>query len=112
VQYIDQVAHWNANQAFDYVYWNMMHDAWYFSIATLPDTAKQAITKHLESADIPKKYQEEFKRIIEFMNNGASTDGFMLRMKIKDLDRKRQQNLADVAPEFAQLIGYSGPDDQ
>jgi MoaA/NifB/PqqE/SkfB family radical SAM enzyme len=112
VRYIDQVAHWNANQAFDYVYWNMMHDAWYFSIATLPDTAKQAITKHLESADIPKKYQEEFKRIIEFMNNGASTDGFMLRMKIKDLDRKRQQNLADVAPEFAQLIGYSGPDDQ
>jgi hypothetical protein len=37
------------------VYWNMMHDAWYFSIATLPDTAKAAITEHLRSADVPPR---------------------------------------------------------
>ena len=42
------------------------------------------------------------------MNNGASTDGFMTRLKISDLDRKRQQNLCDVAPEFAELIEYNG----
>jgi hypothetical protein len=111
VRYIDQVAHWNASHPFDFVYWNMMHDAWYFSIATLPDNVKQVITAHLESADIPDQYREEFGRIIEFMNGGASTDGFMLRMKIKDLDRKRRQNLADVEPEFAQLINYSGPEE-
>jgi hypothetical protein len=40
------------------------------------------------------------------MNNGASTDGFMMLMKIRDLDRKREQNLRSVAPEFAELIGY------
>jgi hypothetical protein len=40
------------------------------------------------------------------MNTGASTDGFMLRMKIADLDRKRNQNLREVEPEFADLIGY------
>jgi hypothetical protein len=40
------------------------------------------------------------------MNTGASTDGFMLRMKIADLDQKRQQNLREVEPEFADLIGY------
>jgi hypothetical protein len=40
------------------------------------------------------------------MNSGASTDGFMTRMKIADLDRKRGQNLTDVAPEFAELIAY------
>ena len=40
------------------------------------------------------------------MNNGASTDGFMLRMKIRDLDRKRQQNLKVIAPEFAEIIEY------
>jgi len=109
VRYIDQVAHWiDVNkESFDFVYWNMMHDAWYFSIATLPDAAKVAITEHLRSADIPPQYRQEFDRIIDFMNRGASTDGFMLRMKIQDLDRKRDTDLSSVAPEFAQLINYA-----
>jgi len=28
---------------------------------------------------------------------------------VADLDRKRQQNLAQVQPEFARLIEYVGP---
>jgi MoaA/NifB/PqqE/SkfB family radical SAM enzyme len=106
VRYLDGVANWVAMQGFDFVYWNMMHDAWYFSIACLPDPAKQAIERHLRSTDIPPQYAEEFDRIIAFMNRGASTDGFMTRMKIADLDRKRQQNLADAEPELAQLLNY------
>ena len=106
VRYIDELAHWVALQKFDFVYWNMMHDAWYFSIATLPDTAKLAITEHLRSADVPPQYRAEFDHITDFMNTGASTDGFMLRMKVRDLDRKRHQNLRDVEPEFAALIDY------
>ena len=108
VRYLDQVAQWidRNKESFIFVYWNMMHDAWYFSIATLPDTAKAAITEHLRSADVPPQYRDEFDRIIDFMNTGASTDGFMLRMKITDLDRKRQQNLREVEPEFADLIDY------
>ena len=27
-------------------------------------------------------------------------------MKVRDLDRKRKQNLRSVAPEFAEIIGY------
>jgi hypothetical protein len=42
------------------------------------------------------------------MRNGASTDGFMTRMKIADLDRKRNQDLRTVAPEFAQIMEYAG----
>jgi MoaA/NifB/PqqE/SkfB family radical SAM enzyme len=109
VRYLDEVALWIALQNFDFVYWNMMHDAWYFSIATLPDTAKTLIIAHLESADVPSQYRDEFVRIIDFMRNGASTDGFMTRMKIADLDRKRNQDLRTVAAEFAQLIAYTGP---
>jgi len=107
VRYIDEVARWNAGHAFNFVYWNMMHDAWYFSIATLPDLAKTEITNYLETADIPPQYQAEFGRIIDFMNHGTSTDGDMLRMKIQDLDQKRNQDLAQVAPEFAKLIDYA-----
>ena len=40
------------------------------------------------------------------MNRGSSTDGFIMLMKIKDLDRKRQQNLCTVQPELAQAIDY------
>jgi hypothetical protein len=84
----------------------MMHDAWYFSIATLPDTAKTEITRHLETADVPAQYLAEFRRIVDFMNCGTSANGNMLRTQIQDLDCKRNQDLAQVAPEFAKLIDY------
>lgn len=108
VRYVDQLAEWidRNSEGFDFVYWNIMHDAWYFSIATLPDTVKAAVTQHLQQSTIPKQYRTEFDRIIEFMNRGASTDGFMTRMKIADLDRKRNQDFAQVCPEMASLLNY------
>ena len=106
IRYIDQLACWLVQQGFDFVYWNMMHDAWYFSIACLPADSKLALTEHLLTAPIPPQYIEEFARIIDFMNNGASTDGFMTRMKIQDLDRKRNTDFAQVCPEMAELIQY------
>jgi len=106
VRYIDQLAQWIALQGFDFVYWNMMHDSWYFSIATLPDAVKSEIILHLESATVPERWRGEFDRICDFMRKGASTDGSILKMRIKDLDRKRNQNLRTVEPEFAQLIEY------
>ena len=107
VRYIDELAHWIALQKFDFVYWNIMHDAWYFSIATLPDTAKAQISEHLRSATVPPQYREEFDRITDFMNSGASADGFMTRMKVADLDRKRNQDFAVICPEMASLIEYT-----
>jgi MoaA/NifB/PqqE/SkfB family radical SAM enzyme len=106
VRYIDQLANWIATQDFDFVYWNMMHDAWYFSIACLPESVKTEVIVHLESANVPAQWRNEFDRICDFMRRGASTDGFMTVMKIRDLDRKRQQNFASVAPEMAQLLVY------
>ena len=106
VFYLPEFASWVDQQDFDYVYWNMMHDAWYFSIATLPDDAKDAIAQQIRSSPIPARFQQEFDRVIDFMQSGASTDGFMLRMKIRDLDRKRGQNMARVEPELAAIYGY------
>ena len=109
VRYLDQVAEWidRNKESFNFVYWNMMHEAWYFSISTLPAAAKAGITEHLRNCTVPEQWRGEFDRIIEFMNRGVDSDGDMLRMKIRDLDRKRGQNLADVAPEFAALINYN-----
>ena len=106
VRYLGEVAEWleHNRESFNFVYWNMMHDAWYFSIACLPDSAKKAITQYLDS--VPTIYRDEFDRIRDFMNSGASTDGFMTGMKIADLDRKRNQNFAVLCPDMAALIGY------
>jgi MoaA/NifB/PqqE/SkfB family radical SAM enzyme len=106
IRYIDQLARWTASQQFDFVYWNIMHDAWYFSIATLPDAVKEDIDIYLSTARIPERFRRDFAGIRDFMNNGASTDGFMMRMKIADLDRKRNQDFAQVSPEMAELIEY------
>jgi MoaA/NifB/PqqE/SkfB family radical SAM enzyme len=109
VYYLEELAAWIDQQDFDFVYWNMMHEAYYFSINTLPELAKAAITKQLTQAQVSDRHRQEFDRIMDFMNSGVSLDGFILRMRIADLDRKRQQNLAAIEPEFAGLIEYTGP---
>lgn len=106
VMYLEDVAQWIDTQDFDFVYWNMLHDAYYFSIGTLPAEAKAVATERLNTADIPAKFRAEFDRIIDFMNNGASLDGQLLRIKIEDLDFKRQQRLGDYLPVLAQAIDY------
>lgn len=105
VLYLADVADWIRARSFDFVYWNMMHDAWYFSIACLPDAAKAAVIDRLGQHDFGPD-QIEIDRICEFMRRGASTDGFMTCMKINDLDRKRGQNLRSVAPDLATVLGY------
>jgi hypothetical protein len=104
VRYIDQLAHWISVQGFDFVYWNIMHDAPYFSIAALPDTAKQVIADHLNNS--LTMYKKDFAGIVDFMMRGQSTDGSETRRQIQKLDQWRDQNLATVAPELAELLEY------
>jgi MoaA/NifB/PqqE/SkfB family radical SAM enzyme len=106
IRYIDRLAKWIASQQFDFVYWNIMHDAWYFSIACLPNAVKEDLDEYLRAARIPERFALDFQGIRDFMNNGASTDGVITRMKIADLDRKRDQDFAQVCPEMAELIEY------
>jgi len=108
VYYIDQVAKWiqTNRESFDFVYWNMLHEIWYFSISRLPCTVKTVLETHLRSCDVPEEFAGEFDRIIDFMNNGESSDGSAMLAAMKQLDQRRNQNLSHVAPELAGLIGY------
>jgi len=106
MRYLDEVALWIALQDFDFVYWNMMHDAWYFSISRLPITAKQHIADHLATCDAPEQFREEFVRIIDFMNRGESSDGEETLNQIRRLDQRRQQDLKKTAPELAAILEY------
>ena len=106
VMYLSDVAQWIDRQKFDFVYWNMLHDPYYFSIANLPERAKQAVRQRLSSEWVPESFRSEFDRVVDFMINGASTDGNLLKIKIKDLDLRRRQNLSQIAPELARVIDY------
>lgn len=109
VAYLEELSHWIEQQNFDFVYWNMMHEPYYFGIATLPDTAKRVLTQRLQLAQVNTEDRREFDRVIDFMNQGASLDGTILCMRIADLDRRRTTNLAVTEPELADLIDYPGP---
>jgi hypothetical protein len=109
VFYLPVVADWIDRQGFDFVYWNIMHDAEYFSIRSLPESAKTTIADHLRAALLPARTQREFDNVINFMRRGTSTDGTRMREEIARVDRRREQDLRTVAPELAEIIGYAGP---
>ena len=109
VMYLEDLALWIDLQDFDFVYWNMLHEAYYHSVSTLPERAKQLAIQRLQSADVDEPHRTEFNNIIEFIQNGVSLDGNILRMKIADVDWRRQQNLFDHHQELAYAIGYEGP---
>jgi len=106
VLYLADVADWIAQQHFDYVYWNMLHDAPWLSIAHLPDSAKKQIAEHLNTQQFPAEYQAEIQKIVEFMNLGSSTNGKELIKNIRQLDSRRNESLNTVAPELANIINY------
>lgn len=106
VRYLDEVALWIALQDFDFVYWNMMHDAWYFSISRLPAHAKQHIADHLSTCGVPRQFREEFARIIDFMMQGESSNGEETLQQIRQLDQRRHQDLRKIAPELARILEY------
>jgi len=109
VAYLEAVANWIDRQGFDFVYWNMLHEAYYFSISTLPQEAKDIISQRLQAAQVSERNRLDFNNIIEFMQRGVSLDGRVLRMKVEDLDWKRRQDLRTDHPELAAAIGYNGP---
>lgn len=110
VLYLENLATWIETQDFDFVYWNMLHEPYYFSIANLPDRAKSLAKSRLDSAMVDQSTRAEFDRMIDFMQGGASLDGNILRMRIRDLDCRRGQDLRHAHADLAQVLDYQGPD--
>jgi len=105
VRYLKQVATWIDCQEFDFVYWNIMHDAWYFSIASLPDLAKSSVSAYLDNCNPPEKFKKDFDLIKNFMKNGKSSDGTETCKQIIKVDQRRGQSFKDIFPEMSTLLG-------
>ena len=106
VLYLADVANWIAKQEFDYVYWNMLHDAPWLNIAQLPTNVKLYIANHLKGCLLPADYQDEIQKIIEFMHLGNSNNSQDTIRNIRQLDSRRNESLKIVSPELAILLNY------
>jgi len=106
VMYLEGLSKWIDQQAFDFVYWNMLHEVWYHSIARLPDQAKTQAIEKLTHADVSEFHKEQFKNIIMFMEQGQSSDGQELVKTTQKTDRIRGEILSKHHPELAEAIGY------
>lgn len=109
VLYLEELAQWIDQQDFDFVYWNMLHEAYYLSVSTMPERAKTAAIDRLKTAEVSYTHRQEFDRMIDFIRNGVSLDGNILRMKVEDLDWRRSENLFNDHSELAEAIEYAGP---
>jgi len=104
--YLEDVASWIDQQRFDFVYWNMLHDAPQFCIANLPRKAKDLAEATLRNAKFSPRNRVEILRIIEFMQQGLNDFSETLRQSIAQLDQRREQDLSIVEPELARAIDY------
>jgi len=108
VMYLEDLAQWIDLQDFDFVYWNMLHEAYYLSVSTMPEQAKRTAIDRIQKSSVSKFHQQEFANIIDFINGGVDLDGNILRMKVEDLDWRRGTDLRTNHSELATAIGYNG----
>jgi hypothetical protein len=60
----------------------------------------------LAQQSFPWEYQDEIKKIVEFMQKGTSTDGKDSIKNIQQLDSRRNESLKTVAPDLAKILNY------
>jgi len=108
VLYLEEIAQWLEPKLkeFDFVYWNMLHDAPEFCISNLPMSAKQVIAQRLSSAVINNKFKQEFANVITFMMQGQQNLRTELIRHIRQTDYRRGELLTHNHLELAYLIGY------
>lgn len=105
---LEALSQWIDQQGFDFIYWNMLHEARYFSIGSLPESAKQAAKNSLSRAQVRDFHRREFDRICDFMLSGQSMAREEIIKQIQRLDERRGQDLGAVIPELAESLGHAG----
>ena len=111
VLYLHDIVQWEHFKDFDYVFWNMLHDAPQNNIKSLPKFAKEIVEECLlETPCDDLKIRNEFENVVKFMNsgNGVSYNEFIAN--IERLDQRRNVQLKDTHRELYEII-YSNEED-
>jgi MoaA/NifB/PqqE/SkfB family radical SAM enzyme len=103
VMYLEELANWIDSQGFDFVYWNMLHDAPQHCITSLPKAAKLRATERLLSATVSEKHRKEFKNIAFFMNSRDTDPNLLIEDSVR-MDKRRNQSMHDYLPELAECL--------
>jgi len=106
VWHLESLAEWIDMQHFDFIYWNMLHQARHFSIASLPAAAKQRAAARLDAANVRAFHRAQFDQIRDFMMAGDSVPRAEIVAAVRELDHRRDQNLRDVIWELADSLDY------
>jgi MoaA/NifB/PqqE/SkfB family radical SAM enzyme len=93
-------------------YLNLVHGPVYFNLSKIPTHVKEYVIPLLES--IPKEhvdtymYDYHIPGIIQFIKNGTPDETVwnQFKQKIRIHDNYRNQNFADIFPEYAKVINY------
>jgi MoaA/NifB/PqqE/SkfB family radical SAM enzyme len=106
VYYLEEVAQWikTIEHEIEFVYWNILHDAPEHCITSLPDVAKDIISKRLMSANVDTKTMQEFKNIAEFMMGQSKVTLDEVRDNINKLDKRKDESLRNIQPTLYHLI--------
>lgn len=106
VYYLEELINWANTQAFDSIYFNMMHDPAHMNIASMTPAAQALVIDKLQSGTWSPVHKMEVDRIVNFIRNGAGSDGKLFLERMHQTDRYRNQNFMDTHPEIAKAMGY------
>ena len=106
VFYLEELGRWIDRQDFDFVYWNMLHEIWYNSVASLHPAVKLKAEARLALVSNHNKHKKDFLNVIKFMANSKGYANRELLESIRKHDDLRDENLWDHHPELAEAIGY------
>ena len=106
VFYLEQLSHWIDEQDFDFVYWNMLHEIWYNSVASLHPAVKLKAEARLALVSNHNKHKKDFLNVIKFMANSKGWANEELLDSIRKHDGLRDENLWNHHPELAEALGY------
>lgn len=108
VLYLHDIVNWEHFKDFNFVFWNMLHDAPENSIKSMPQWGKQVAEAKLLKVDMPENIKEEFENVIKFMNDNKGVPLGDLQENIMRLDERRNVTLKDTHPELHKII-FEGP---
>jgi MoaA/NifB/PqqE/SkfB family radical SAM enzyme len=107
VYYLDELLSWADTKNFGDVYFNMMHSPDHMSIQYMTPTAQELVLDKLTTTFwSSNRYQHEMNNIINFIKNGAGSDGTEFCRKMQQTDAYRKQNFINTHPEIARAMGY------
>ena len=106
VYYLPELCDWVNTQQFDMVHFNMLHDPNVMCINRMTPAAQKLVIDRLTAYPFNVKHRVEINKIIQFIENGAGSDGTEFLQKMQQADAYRDQSMLTTHREIALAMGY------